>query len=66
MHHAFEIETPMFKGVAPRPNAVNQLIGGDELCAWIHARLASCGIELSEAWPEDHGWDFEARLEDRS
>jgi hypothetical protein len=65
MHHVFEIETTAFKGLAPRPGAVNELIGGDEMCTWIRGCLTTRGVELSPVWPEDHGWDFEAKFDGR-
>jgi hypothetical protein len=66
VHYVFEIETSAFMGMAPRPEAVNELIGGDEMCAWFRERLASRGVELSQVWPEDHGWDFEAKIAGRT
>jgi hypothetical protein len=58
MHVVIGVETDMFKGTAPRPDAVNDLIGGDEMAAWLCRELKSRGIDASEVWPDDHGWDF--------
>jgi hypothetical protein len=35
-------------------------ICGRELAAWLSLGLASRGLEASEPWAEDHGWDFSA------
>ena len=64
-HHLFEIETDTFTSVAPRPNAINENIGGDELASWLHARLLESGYTCSEIEPEDHGWDFDVTHEGR-
>ncbi|MUO42182.1 MULTISPECIES: hypothetical protein [Rhizobium/Agrobacterium group] len=64
-HHLFEIETDLFKGTAPRPDALNDLIGGDELAAWLHERLSANEIACGSVHAEDHGWDFEIHSEDR-
>ncbi|MCD9026720.1 hypothetical protein LDO26_00635 [Luteimonas sp. BDR2-5] len=58
-HHLFEIETDRFAGAAPRPDAINEMIGGDELAAWLHGRLCARGHACGEVYAEDHGWDFE-------
>ena len=58
MHVVIGVETDMFKGTAPRPDAVNELIGGDEMAAWLRRELTTRGIDASEVWAEDHGWDF--------
>ncbi len=52
------VETDIFKGTAPRPGAVNDLIGGDEMAAWLRRELKTRGIDASEVWADDHGWDF--------
>jgi len=43
-HHLFKIETNIFDGTALRSNAINELIGGDELAAWFNERLVARGI----------------------
>ncbi|MCF1464056.1 hypothetical protein FS827_22385 [Agrobacterium vitis] len=64
-HHLFEIEAGLFKGTAPRPDAVNDLIGGDESAAWLHERLSAKEIACGSVHAEDHGWDFEIQSGDR-
>lgn len=58
MHVVIGVETDMFKGTAPRPDAVNELVGGDEMAVWLHRELLTRGIGASEIWADDHGWDF--------
>lgn len=64
-HQLFEIETDLFSGDAPRPDAINELIGGDELAAWLYKRLVAKGIICHAPYAEDHGWDFEVRSDRR-
>lgn len=66
MHIVFRIETEFFKGTAPRPDAVNELIGGDEIAHWMRKQLISKGFDASEIWPEDHGFDFSVKSEEKS
>ncbi|WP_025884972.1 hypothetical protein [Asaia prunellae] len=60
-HHLFDIESSIFRGSAPRPDAINEQIGGDELAAWLHERLIAAGIACDPVHAEDHGWDFEIK-----
>ncbi|MEZ0471589.1 hypothetical protein [Luteimonas salinilitoris] len=64
-HRLFEIETDKFPGVAPRPDAINEMIGGDELAAWLHDRLIAQGYACRDIYTEDHGWDFEVTRDRR-
>lgn len=59
MFYLFRISTDSFTGKSPRPNAVNELIGGDEIAEWLYKKLGTKGLQISEIWEEDHGWDFE-------
>lgn len=65
MHRVFEVETALFKGLAPRPEAINELIGGDEMANWLHNQLEKRVAGLSEIWAEDHGWAFQAEVNGR-
>jgi hypothetical protein len=65
MFHLFRISTDSFSGKSPRPHAVNELIGGDELAAWLHKMLTLESIQVSEIWEEDHGWAFELEFSGR-
>ena len=65
MHQVFEIETATFKETGPRPDAINEMIGGDEMAAWVRAQLCAKGHACTEFWPEDHGWDFFVELDRR-
>ncbi|MCH7304036.1 MULTISPECIES: hypothetical protein [Acinetobacter] len=65
-HHLFEIETDIFKGVAPRPDAINELIGGDEFAVWLRERLILQQISCKDIYAEDHGWDFVLNVVGRS
>lgn len=58
MHHAIEFETKLFQGTAPRPDAINELIGGDEAASWMHGQLSKRGFTPGTIVAEDHGWDF--------
>ncbi len=62
-HHVFEIDTALFQGTAPRPDSFNEMIGGDELAAWLHAALVEKGLDCAKPYVTDHGWDFEIRHE---
>lgn len=64
-HHLFEIETDAFAGLAPRPDAINEAVGGDELAAWLYARLSERGHACRDLGAEDHGWDFDVAHEGR-
>ena len=33
-------------------------IAGKALAQWLAARLGAAGLDASEVWAEDHGWDF--------
>ncbi len=33
-------------------------IGGHALALYLIGRLKQAGMDVSEVWPEDHGWDF--------
>jgi hypothetical protein len=66
MHKAIVFETDLFNGTSPRPEAVNELIGGDETANWIHSELSKRGYEPDEIVPEDHGWDFLVGKDDKT
>ena len=57
-HRVIEIETRLFRGVAPRPDIINEMIGGDELAGWLHGRLVAKGLQCGTTHAADHGWDF--------
>ena len=40
-----------------RKQNVNE-IEGNSLARWLSGELKSRGIDASEVWAEDHGWDF--------
>ncbi len=63
VHHLFEIKTDIFLGVGPRPDAINKGIGGDELAAWLFARLSEGGYACRDLGAEDHSWDFDVAHE---
>ncbi len=58
MHHAIEFKTKLFQGTAPRPDAINELIGGDQAASWIQGQLSARGFTPGTIVAEDHGWDF--------
>jgi hypothetical protein len=37
---------------------VNENIGGEALAGWLSGALRDKGIDASEPWAEDHGYDF--------
>lgn len=54
----FTFETSAFADAAEvRAQNVNGICGR-ELAAWLSGRLNSRGLQASEPWAEDHGWDF--------
>ena len=50
---------------ATRAENIND-ISGHELAAWVAARLSEAGFDVSNVWPEDHGWDFDASQDEQS
>jgi hypothetical protein len=40
-----------------RARNVNGL-GGHDLAAWLRQEFVRAGCEVSDIWPEDHGWAF--------
>lgn len=65
MHHIFEIKTDAFQGVAPRPDAINELIGGDEMAEWLCEQLDADGMSSDIMGPEDYGWEASVVFENR-
>lgn len=62
MAGVFNFATSLFAGAPPRPDAVNENLGGDELAAWLVSRLKDKDFAASDFWAEDHGYDFDIRL----
>lgn len=61
MGGVFWINSKLFDAQNPRPEAVNESIGGDELANWLSARLRESGVDAGEPFAEDHGWDFSVK-----
>ena len=41
-----------------REQRVNEGIGGAALAKWLSGEAKASGLDASEPWVEDHGWDF--------
>ena len=65
MHHVFEIKTDAFQGIAPRPEAINELVGGDEMAEWLCKQLDTDGLSSDIIGPEDYGWEANIVFQDR-
>ena len=63
-HLAFDLDgfEDSEETVAETVNGVH----GKALAVHVARALAMRGYEVSDIWPEDHGWDFSARKQDRS
>ena len=61
----FDFNTKLFSGRPPRPGAINENLGGDELAAWLSERLRARGLAASAPWAEDHGYDFDVSAGDQ-
>lgn len=58
MNAHFTFETEAFGDSAEvRAGNVNGIVG-HSLARWLGAALREAGLDASEPWPEDHGWDF--------
>ncbi|MGL4813557.1 MAG: hypothetical protein ACRCXM_17445 [Beijerinckiaceae bacterium] len=58
MGGVFWFRSEAFEARKPRPDAVNENIGGDDLAEWLVAKLRDSGLKAATPWAEDHGWDF--------
>jgi flagellar basal body rod protein FlgF len=41
-----------------RAQRINDSVGGHALATWLSDEVRSAGLEASDPWVEDHGWDF--------